>query len=298
VLDPAVSLAQRLRAALTLLHVMERGAPTRVHGDRHLSAPDEAEAYLAALASRCPPDVVVHRHVHLNEEGDVAKSIIDHAEALGEDLVVLSTHGGGGARRVLFGSVAQQVVGRGTRPVLLVRPGDPPPAWETRLPSWTVARILVPLDGRRASEQALPTAVAIAAAYGAALDLVQVVPTVPTIPGERGAAAKLVPTAAAASLQLEEDAARRALAALASRIRAHGVAAEAEVARGEPAQGVLEAAVRRRADLVAIATHGRTGLDALLAGSVASRVGARFSNPLLLVRAPRSAPDVSREEGA
>jgi nucleotide-binding universal stress UspA family protein len=293
VLGPAVSLAQHLRAALALLHVMERGAPTTVHGDRHLSAPGEAEAYLAALASRCPPHVVVQRHVHLNQEGDVAKSITDHAGDLGADLVILSTHGGGGARRVLFGSVAQQVLARGTRPVLLVRPGDLPPAPGTALPPWPVARVVVPLDGEPASEQALPTAVTIAAAYGAEVALVQVVPTVPTIPGPRGSAAKLVPTAAAASLQFEEDAARAALAALASRIRERGVAAQAEVTRGEPAQGVLDAAVRLGADLVAIATHARTGLDALLSGSVASRIGARFPNPLLLVRAPRSGPAAS-----
>jgi len=162
VLPPAISLARHLRARLMLLHVIERSAPPTVHGDRHLTGVAEAEAYLMEIASRCGPGVAVDRHVHPNEEGNVAKSITDHAADLGVDLIVLSTHGGGGARRVLFGSVAQQVLHLGTRPVLLVRPPDGG-AVEAAAP-WNLGRVLVPLDGSPASEDALPVSLAVGGA--------------------------------------------------------------------------------------------------------------------------------------
>jgi nucleotide-binding universal stress UspA family protein len=285
VLPAAFSLAQHLPARLTLLHVMERAAPMTVHGERHLTAASEAEAYLAEVASRRPVQVQIDQHVHPNKEGDVAKSIIEHAADLEADLVILSAHGRGGARRVLFGSVAQLVLHGGTRPVLLIRPPDaiaPGPA-----APWDVGRILIPLDGSAPSEDALPTAVAVAAAYGAEIHLVRIVPTLGTIPGERASAARLVPTAALVSLEIEGEEAAKALEAVASRIREGGMRAFPVVGRGEPAQGVLEAALRLRADLVVMATHGRTGLDAVLSGSVASRIAAKFPRPLLLVRSAR-----------
>lgn len=285
VLPLAVSLATRLPARLLLLHVMERGAPATVHGDRHLTHAPEAERYLEEVAARCRAEGAdVEVHVHPNLEGDVAKSIVDHAGDLGADLVVLATHGSGGAKRVLFGSVAQQVLRRGVRPVLLVRPP------EARLQEGVipeVRRVLVPLDGHPSAETALPLAVAVARAYAAELVLVRVVPTLATITDERAGTARLAPTATAASLDLEEAEARRYLAALAERIRGGGLKVTVSVGRGEPAQGVLEGAARVGAELIVMATHGRTGLDAVFSGSVASRIVARFPRPILLVRAPR-----------
>ncbi|HKV45315.1 MAG TPA: universal stress protein [bacterium] len=289
VLPVAGSLATRLQAELTLLHVMERAAPPTVHGDRHLTVAGEAEAYLAEVASRIGvPGAMVGRHVHPNEEGDVAKSIIDHAADLGADLIVLSTHGGGGARRVLFGSVAQQVLRGGTRPVLLIRPpGGPTPGDPG---TFDLRRVLVPLDASPASEAALPVSQILVQRYGAEVHLLRVVPTLATISGERASAARLVPTAAAASLDLEEAEAKRHIEALASRLRSTGLRVVATVSRGEPAQGVLEEAARLGAELIVMATHGRAGIDAVFSGSVASRVMAKFPRPILLIRSPRPDP--------
>ena len=287
VLPIAASLAARLRAQMTFLTVMERGAPATVHGQRHITGPAEAEGYLREVARRCAaPGVAIEWHVHPNEEGDVAKSIIDHAADLGADLIILCTHGGGGARRVLFGSVAQQVLRGGTRPVLLIRPLEGQPA--DGVAAWDLHRLLVPLDGSRPSEAALPVASALARAYGAEIFLLRVVPTLATITGERASTARLVPTATAASLDLEEREAKVALEAIASQLRAAGARASVLIRRGEPAQEVLAVALRMDAELIVMATHGRAGLDAVFSGSVASRVGAKFPRGLLLVRAGRN----------
>ena len=281
VIPIAASLAAHLDARVTLLYVMERQVHATVHGDRHLTDAPEADAYLSEVSARMlAAGVVAERHVHPNQEGDVAKSIVDHAGDLAADLVILATHGGGGARRVLFGSVAQQVLRRGTRPVLLVRPpeaAEPAP--------FDVGTLLVPLDGQPPAEAALPYAATVAAAYGAEVLVARVVPTLATLAGDRISAARLVPTAAAASLDLEEEEARRYTDAVVRDWAAGGGRIMASVLRGEPAQTLLDLAAKTPVDIVVMATHGRAGLDATFSGSTASRIAGRVPVPLLLVRA-------------
>lgn len=285
-LPPALSFARHLGAHLALLHVTERGAPTSVHGERHLTGIGESERYLAGIAARCAAaGVEAEMHVHPNPEGNVPQSIVAHAADLEADLVVLATHGAGGARRALFGSVAQQVLRRGNRPVLLIRPPESlavPPIEPDR---WTLRRLLVPLDGEPGAEAALPFAAALGRAYKAEIGLVRVVPTLSTITGERAGAAKLVPSAAAVTLDYEEGEAQRYLRTVAELVRAVGIGISWTVSRGDAAQGVVDEAARSGADLLIIASHGRTGLDAVLTGSVASKVVGRYAGPVLLVRA-------------
>jgi nucleotide-binding universal stress UspA family protein len=281
-LPAAAELAVRLGARVLLLHVLEAGPPPTVHGDRHLRTDAEARAYLdgavqwmlgrgvAAEAAVCP------------ESAGVAATIARQAEAAGADLIVLTSHGRGGVRGLLYGRVAEQVLQRGRTPVLLL-----PPSERGREAAFACGRILVPLDGSQAAETAVPPATRIAAACGADLLLVWVVPTVETIAGERAAAARLMPTAAAALLDVEAREAAAYLENVASRVRAAGREARAAVERGEPVQVLLETAARERADLIVMATHGRSGVSALWAGSVASRVVAAGQRPVLLIRVPR-----------
>ena len=283
VLPAAISLGVRLNACVILLHVLERAAPPVVHGDRHLTEMGRAEEYLSEVASRyAMRPVEIERHVHPNLEGDVAKSIIEHETALRADLVVLSTHGRGDARRVLLGSVAQQVLRGGARPVLLIRPADPsrPAVAE----GFELRRIVVPLDGAAPSEAVLPLSVTFASAWEAEMVLIQVVPTLATVSGERAGVARFTPSATAASLDMEEAAAEKYLKSAAALIQTSGAAVSISVARGDPAQAILDTARRRDAGMIAMATHGRAGLDAIFSGSVASRIAAKYPHPILLVR--------------
>ena len=285
-LPPAVSLALRLGARLALLHVTERDAPATVHGERHLSNVGESDRYLAEVAAKCAAaGVETETHVHPNPEGNVPQSIVAHAANLDADLIVLATHGAGGARRALFGSVAQQVLRRGNRPVFLARPPESGAAPPVGRNGWTLGRLLVPLDGESDAEAALPFAATLARAYQAEIGVVRVVPTLSTITGERASAAKLVPTAAAAQLDYEETEAQRYLRTVAELMQAVDIGVSWTVTRGDAAQGVVDEAARFRADLLIMASHGRTGLDAVFTGSVASKVVGRYAGPVLLVRA-------------
>jgi nucleotide-binding universal stress UspA family protein len=182
--------------------------------------------------------------------------------------------------------VAQQVLRRGDRPVLLIRPPESAAVPEIGQNGLTLRRVLVPLDGEPAAEAAVPFAVTLARAYRAEVALLRVVPTLSTIVGERAGAAKLVPTAAAATLEYEERDAQRYLRAIGELLRAVGIDVSWAVARGDAAQGVLNEVAASGAELLIMASHGRAGLSAVLTGSVASKVVGRYAGPVLLVRAP------------
>ena len=117
-LTTAVWLARKMDAQVTLVHIIEKNAPSEVHSDRHLVTPEEAAAYLQEL-SRLPAlsGLRVETHVHTAEVGDVARSIAEHSAELAPDLIVMCTHGKGGARRLLFGVIAQtgHLAGKDTR---------------------------------------------------------------------------------------------------------------------------------------------------------------------------------------
>ncbi len=278
-LPAAVCFAGMLGATVTLFHVIERDAPQDIHGERHLTSPDEARDYLDEVAARAfPADILVERHVHSNEVDDVARSIAEHVGELGPDLIVMCTHGRGGLRGWLFGRIAQQVVGLGTTPVLLV-----PPEGTGRTHAFSCKRMLVALDGNPEHEEGLKIAASLAKIGGAELSLIMAVHTFNTLSGEQAATAKLLPGATHALLDLAEKDANEYLHRLATTLQAEGFTATADVRRGDPVVVILNSSKRTMADLIVLATHGKTGMDAFWSGSATPNVTSRSVLPLLLV---------------
>jgi len=266
---------------VVLLHVLERGAPSTVHGERHLKAEDEANLYLTGLADRLrAQEITVEVHAHEVPEGDVARSIVAHVAEEGGDLIVLCTHGSGGVRELLFGSIAQQVLKRGAIPVLLVRAVP-----EGVTPAFAPKRVLVPLDGTAGAEVALTPAQDMARLFKAVVHIVMVVATAGTVRGEQQALAQVMPAATRAALELEESEAQEYLDRVADRVRTEGITATTEVRRGDPTRALADEASEPDVGLVVVATHGRAGVQAICAGSVTARLLARTRAPLLLLRA-------------
>jgi nucleotide-binding universal stress UspA family protein len=222
--------------------------------------------------------------MHQDKEDNVARSIVEHAQEMNADLIIMCTHGHGGLREFLFGSNAQQALKLGTRSILLLFPRE-----DGSVAPFTLQRILVPLDGTVAHESALPVAITLARAFGSQLHLVLVIPTLATLSGEQAVAGLLLPTTMRAVLDLSEQGAVDYLEQAVARCRAEGVEAQALVLRGDIVPAVLGLAERLNVDLIVLASHGRTGLDALLTKSVAPRITGRRIRPLLLVRAQKSA---------
>ncbi|MGA2377688.1 MAG: universal stress protein [Spirochaetia bacterium] len=279
-LPTAARLARRAGAVLTLVHVVERHAPAAVHKERHLVTAREASAYLSEVL-RMPvlAGLRVETHVHDAEVRDVARSITEHTAELAPDLVVMSIHGTGGARRLLFGTIAQQVIGHGATPVLLVRPSREAAGGQVK--EWTT--FIAPIDGNPAHEKSLPLAAELAVAFACRLHLLMVIPNPEELTGLEKAASVLLPNATRVKLEMDSAGAGEYLAARAAELKASGVQTACEAARGDPARAIVRTARKLAADLVVMSMHGRAGTEAFWEGSVAARVIARSRVPLLLV---------------
>ena len=278
-LPAAVSLALALKARLTLIHTVEKDAPHEIHGNRHLTGPQEAREYLEEVAAKViPPEIEVQIHVHGDEVKDVARSIAEHAGELGADLIVMCTHGRGGLRGFMFGRIAQQVTGFATAPVLLIHPS--PNGGET---AFSCHKMLVPLDGDPDHEEGLNIAAGLTNVCGAEINLVMAVHKVSTLSGKEAATARMLPGTTHALLDIAEKDAQKYLDQCLAALRAEGIAATARVRRGNPVSVILDCAEQMRADLIVLATHGKTGMDAFWSGSTTPNLTVRSAVPLLLV---------------
>jgi len=276
-LSIAAHLAQTLGASVMLLHIIERDAPKEIHSDRHLREAGQAKEYLEQVASEAfPPGIPVEAHVHAVGVKDVAQSIADHADELEPDLIVMSTHGSGGARDWIFGSIAQQVVSIWKTPVLLI----PPRCCQEE---FDFEKILVPLDGHVEHEAGLPVAAVLAKTLEAKLHLLMVIHKPGTLEGERAAVRQMLPGTMSALLEMEEKQGREYLQNCLVELREQGLEVEAEVRRGEPVTAITKAAESLPADLIVLGTHGKTGSDAFWSGSATPKIASRSQIPLLLV---------------
>jgi nucleotide-binding universal stress UspA family protein len=145
---------------------------------------------------------------------------------------------------------------------------------------------VVPLDGSTVAEAIVPFILEIAGPLDLEVILLRVLPPVPDRTVQT-AAPDIVETLEAQHADAEEY-----LAALAAELHARGVRARTQVRRGEPPAQILAVAGEADADLIAMSTHGRTGLRRVLFGSVAQAVLEEAKVPVLLIR--HTAAEVAR----
>jgi nucleotide-binding universal stress UspA family protein len=244
--------------------------------DAQVLVTDQAEAYLSAIAQRLSGEgIPVETHVYYDRP---VNAILDAAERQGADLIVMSTHGRSGLGRMLYGSVADQVLRHTMVPVLLV-PSATEHAWLTDRP----LSLLVPLDGSALSEEALPTAEILADAFDSRLTLLSVVepPGYPLY----GDAYSYVPFDETA----ERERAQQYLDQRVTELREHGQDASATVAVGLAPALIPAIAKEHDVDVIVMATHGSSGVTRLLLGSVATSTLRHTTVPLLLVRPVKAA---------
>jgi nucleotide-binding universal stress UspA family protein len=203
--------------------------------------------------------------------GEPAEMIVWETTHRHVDVIVMSTHGQSGRGRGVLGSVADRVLHRTSRPVLLVQ--DEQPAYGP----WP-ARILVALDGSELAEQALVHARALASAGGEILLYRVIAPERPNdMPTGDEAAARTM------HAEIQTDTLRY-LDAVASAPRAAGYRVRTATEYGPAAERIAEYVRREQADLIVISSHGRTGVARWLLGSVADELVRRAPAPLLLLR--------------
>jgi nucleotide-binding universal stress UspA family protein len=217
-------------------------------------------------------------------EGEPAASIIDFAGKNDVSLIAISTHGRTGVSQWLLGSIANKVVQRSHIPVFLVRSSQPaktPADKELR-------KILLTLDGSQFSEAIIPYVEKLAKVTGSEVVLLSVVEP-----------AKLPQLAAYSGREkYEKDfidklkkEAKRYLSKKKTALASKGIKVNSALLEGKPAETILQYAEDKSANLIALTTHGFSGISKWAYGSVASRIIEASSKPTLLVRPTLPASD-------
>lgn len=269
----ATAIAPKLDADIVLTTAITAGDRWSDDGAVHEWEADEqaaVERYLRTIAEKLlAKGLRARTHVVFGHPHSVIVGVAGE-EAAG--LIVMTTHGRSGVSRLTIGSVADKVLRTSDTPLILIH--------STRTAPVALKRIVVALDGSPLAEVALPEAERLASSMGASLVLVQaVVPTALVYGGEGLSGALPVLS------DLEADA-RDYLEGLAAPIRDRGLEVTVTAAVGIPAQFVLDTARGYGAGLIAMTTHGRSGLDRWMFGSVADTIVRRGDIPLLVVRPP------------
>ncbi len=140
--------------------------------------------------------------------------------------------------------------------------------------------ILVPLDGSKRAEAILPHVEDLAQHNNARVILLQVVEAPYADIGPYG----IVPALDQPTYERETRDAEAYLAAVQNRLRQQGIDAQVRITHGTAVGQIIAIAGQEGADLIAMASHGRTGLARVFYGSVAAGVLHAVDRPLLLVR--------------
>ena len=212
--------------------------------------------------------------------GRPADEILRYAEFTNASLIVMASRGASGEGPWLLGNIAAKVLRATGKPVVLVRASLSEPRARKQL----VKRILVPLDGSLIGAAAIPFTEELAHAMNAEIVLlhsVQPVSVVATL-AEVGTS---LPEAAVASVKREEAAAY--LDSIKNELGTKRLKASTVVCDGSPAEQIIDYARTNAIDLIAMSSHGRTGIGRWVFGSVTDKVLHAGDLPVLVVRATK-----------
>lgn len=237
-------------------HTTPERQPSAKDMDELADAISSYERYLQSVAATFDET----RIETLVRPGEPTERILALAGQQEEPVIVMASHGRSGLPRAVVGSVTAEVVQQAHCPVFVVR-GTETTAGHAET---TLDTILIPLDGSRFAEQALST---VQLLFGGSADQVHLVRLVEKAPDEE-AATYLERTAAHQSHMAKQ--------------------VTWELGEGDVVDEITRVADKVGADVIAMATHGRSGVKRLVLGSVAERVLHETTRPLLLVRPSES----------
>jgi nucleotide-binding universal stress UspA family protein len=277
----AEELAGKLGSEVTLLHVCE-SAEAQYHHMHQLyiqkmvgATKRGAKKYLEKSDNKA----ITVRSAILS--GHPAEQIVDFAEKQHIDLIVIATHGWSGIRRWVLGSVADKVVRATKQPVALIRAKG---VHHHTFAEGTLNKTLLPLDGSKESEAVIPYVEELASRLKGEVVLLHVVPApspVFAVPGET----VQIPNTQA-EVELLKVNAGSYLEKVTNSLKDKHIKVRSEVRVGNTAHEIIKLADEVQADLVAMSTHGWSGISRWALGSTADKVLNGGNTPLLLVRSP------------
>jgi len=272
----ALFLARKYKAELHMLHIVVMHTEDPHNPDHHF--PDDAairdklsRLIKAQLSTDTAKNDLTIKHVQLRNIS-AASAVVDYAEEQDIDLIVMSTHGRRGLRNLLLGSTAAEVVRTAPCSILTIR------RHENVVPGY-IRNVLVPTDFSEPAAEALAVARDVASRYEADLQVLHVFEDVihPAFYNMGKMSIK----------DLQPDIEERTVETMKKLLTsAPGpeVTAEYYVLEGHAGRDIPRFAEEHDSDLVVISTHGLSGLEQLLIGSVTEKVVRRTECPVLVVK--------------
>lgn len=260
-----IDLASTIGARLHVLAVLDTRETEPLPWPSSSDDRSEREQVLSDQAERAVDEVATLARSHLDqpvsttvEAGVPHRSITEYADQHAIDLVVMGTRGRTGLERVLLGSVAEKTLRTSDVPVVMV----PPDADIVEIGDTSYRNLLLPTDGSDGAEVAIDLGITLAEAYDATVHTVYSVDT------SRFLGARGFPELHEALEQFGHD----ALEAVRDRARSAEVSVAGYVGSGPAVRVILAYGDTHDIDLIVMGTHGRSGLDRQLLGSVTEEV--------------------------
>jgi nucleotide-binding universal stress UspA family protein len=248
----AINLAKKCKSKLIAVSLvqtnieLEAGAPQVIE-----KAEKEAAEHLESIKNMASREgVACETIVHLSEES--YQDIVYEAKKNQVNLIIIGTHGRTGLKRLMMGSVTAGVIGLSSCNILVLPLNA----------KFECMNVLIATDGSQYSEAAAAEAISIAKRCESSLFVISVAPSDGEMTSAQDIVKKVVDTA-------EKE----------------GIETDSIITRGETYEAIVEAAKQKKADLIVMGSHGRTGLKRLLMGSVTERVIGHSASAVLVVKA-------------
>lgn len=297
VLPLAARLARASLASLCLMRVVATSASdswgkleeTALCSDLIKKEQQRVQMYLQDLASS--PELSDLSVIYKVAVGEPAQAILDGLQEYQADLLLMCSHGSSDLRRWTMGSIAHKVARYCPVPTLILHEREQLP-FNLRRQEPGRVRVLVPLDGSALAEEALLPALklsqALSAPSQASLHLLSVLPSREIPPTTETAYEELRAEVEAYLVRMEEQV-KQEVASDISLLVTSSLIKENDIAStivDFSLRGILpiEPAIERGCDLIALTTHGRSGVSSWLMGNVAERVLDTTRMPLFLIR--------------
>lgn len=252
----AINLAKTCSSKLYVISVAEVPDIREFADSYPLAAVEKIETairqHLESVKERAEKEGV-SCEVILSQGPEPSKYIIDEAAKNNVEQIIMGRHGRTGITRIMMGSVTAKIIGDAPCNVLVI----------PRFARVSLEKILVPTDGSIFSELATREAVSIAKRVGSSLIALSVY--------KRDENLKL----AEASVGMVKEVAKK-----------EGIKVEILTLKGEPHEVIVKTVEKQNAGFMVIGSHGRSGIERLLMGSVTERVIGHAGCPILVVRKP------------
>jgi nucleotide-binding universal stress UspA family protein len=284
VLPYARALARALELRIDLLSVVDSMDFARTANAGHVrdfdplieAAAQEGKRYLEGIARSFGGTKVSYSVEH----GVADKIIIENGGGDKETLIAMATRGRSGIHRWLMGSVAEKVLRGAANPLLLVRGNE-----EGKTEGEAVLKsIVVPLDGSKLAESVLPRAIDLAKKLSLKIVLTRAY-QIPLSAAYGGAEAPYIPNRDAL-LNLVREEASAYLEEKVNELHQNGIDKVSSILSvGSGADEIIDLARSTPDNLIAMCTHGRSGVKRWALGSVTEKVVRHSGDPVLVVRA-------------